>query len=173
MMFKRRGRYPEGAGVGGVLGRAAKDALPVTTSITALLLMSGVMSHSGEVTALALSLSPVAGSTVYLATANFLGMLGSLTTSSNTASNVLFGPLQATGAAAEGVSVPLALGAQAAGAAVGNAISPADALLGATTEGDPSLVGGVLRKGILWALATGLLISLATVALSVFLGGGG
>jgi lactate permease len=66
---------------------------------------------------------------------------------------------------AEGVPVTLVLGAQAAGAAVGNAISPADALLGATTVGDPSLVGGVLRRAIPWAIATGLLISSATVGL--------
>lgn len=122
---------------------------------------------------LALGLSAVAGSTVYLASANFIGIVGSLTTSSNTASNVLFGPLQATGAQAEGVSVPLVLGAQAAGAAVGNAISPADALLGATTVGDPSLVGGVLRLAIPWAVATGLLISLATLGLAALLGGSG
>lgn len=172
LMFKRRGRYPAGTSVGGVLGRAAKDALPVTTSVSALLLMSGVMSHSGEITVLALGLSAVAGSTVYLASANFIGIVGSLTTSSNTASNVLFGPLQATGAQAEGVSVPLVLGAQAAGAAVGNAISPADALLGATTVRDPSLVGGVLRLAIPWAVATGLLISLATLSLSAFVGTG-
>ncbi len=172
-LFTRRKRYPEGTSVGGVLGRAAKDALPVTTSVSALLLMSGVMSHSGEITVLALGLSAVAGSTVYLAAANFLGILGSLTTSSNTASNVLFGPLQATGAQAEGISVALALGAQAAGAAVGNAIAPADALLGATTVGDPSLVGGVMRLAIPWAIVTGLLISLATLGLWAFLGQGG
>jgi lactate permease len=108
----------------------------------------------------------VAGSTVYLASANFIAILGSLTTSSNTASNVLFGPLQATGAQAEGVSATLTLGAQAAGAAVGNAISPADALLGATTVGKPDLVGAVLRRAIPWALGTGLLISLATIGLA-------
>ena len=172
-MFMRRGRYPEGTSVTGVLRRAATDALPVTTSVSALLLMSMVMSHSGEVTVLALGLSAVAGSTVYLAAANFVAILGSLVTSSNTASNVLFGPLQATGAEAEGVSVTLTLGAQAAGAAVGNAISPADALLGATTVGDPSLVGGVLRRAIPWAVVTGLLISLATVALWAIVGDAG
>jgi lactate permease len=115
----------------------------------------------------------VAGSTVYLGAANFVAILGSLITSSNTASNVLFGPLQAAGAQAEGVSVTLVLGAQAAGAATGNAIAPADALLGATTVGDPSLVGGVLRRAIPWAVVTGLLISAATIALSVAIGDAG
>lgn len=172
-MFMRRDRYPEGTNVMGVLRRAATDALPVTTSVSALLLMSMVMSHSGQITVLGLGLASVAGSTVYLAAANFVAILGSLITSSNTASNALFGPLQATGAEAEGVSVTLALGAQVAGAAVGNAIAPADALLGATTVGDPSLVGGVLRRAIPWAVATGLLISAATIALSVVFGDAG
>lgn len=169
-MYRRRDRYPKGTTVGGVLRRAANDALPVTTSVSALLMMSMVMSHSGEVTVLALGLSTVAGSTVYLAAANFVAILGSLVTSSNTASNVLFGPLQATGAQAEGVSVTLVLGAQAAGAAVGNAIAPADALLGATTVGKPSLVGDVLRRAIPWALVTGVLVSVATIALSFVMG---
>lgn len=166
--FKRLGRYSQGVAIGGIIGRAAQDALPVTTSVSALLLMSGVMSHSGQITVLALGLSAVAGSAIYLAAANFIAIVGSLTTSSNTASNVLFGPLQATGAQAEGVPVALALGAQMSGAAVGNAISPADALLGATTVGDPSLVGGVLRRAIPWALVTGLLVSLATLGLWMF-----
>jgi lactate permease len=173
LMFRRHDRYPKGTSVGGVLRRAATDALPVTTSVSALLLMSMVMSHSGEITVLALGLASVAGSTVYLGAANFVAILGSLITSSNTASNVLFGPLQAAGAQAEGVSVTLVLGAQAAGAATGNAIAPADALLGATTVGDPSLVGGVLRRAIPWAVVTGLLISAATIALSVAIGDAG
>jgi lactate permease len=172
-LFKRRGRYPAGTSVGSILARAAKDALPVTTSVTALLLMSMVMRHSGEITVLALGLSSVAGSGVYLASANFVAILGSLITSSNTASNVLFGPLQATGAEAEGVSVMLVLGAQAAGAAAGNAVAPADALLGATTVGDPSLVGDVLRRAIPWAVVAGLLISAATLALSLLMGDAG
>lgn len=140
-MYMRRGRYPRGTSVTGVLRRAATDALPVTTSVSALLLMSMVMSHSGEVTVLALGLAAVASSAVYVAAAHFVGIVGSLVTSSNTASNVLFGPLQATGAEAEGVPIAIVLGAQAAGAATGNAMAPADALLGATTVGDTSLVG--------------------------------
>lgn len=143
MMFKRRGRYPEGAGVGGVLGRAAKDALPVTTSITAVLLMSGVMRHSGEVTVLA-----------------------------NTASNVLFGPLQATGAAAESVSVPLALGAQAGGRG-GGQCDLSGRCAAWRNDGRRSFAGwGRAAQGGFSGLS-GLLISLATVALSVVPGGGG
>ncbi|HRO88461.1 MAG TPA: L-lactate permease [Chiayiivirga sp.] len=172
LLFKRDGRYPPGTRVSGLVQSAAGDALPVTSSVTALRLRSAVRSHSGEITVLALGLSAVAGSMVYLASANFIAMLGALATSSSTASNVLFGPLQVTGAEAEGVPVPLVLGAQVAGSAVGNAISPADALLGATTVGHPSMVGALLRKAVPWAIGTGLLISLATVALYLFAGTG-
>lgn len=165
-MFKRRDHYPPDMGLVPLLGRAAGDAVPVTFSIAALMVMSAVMSHSGEITVLALGLSAVAGSTVYLAATNFIALVGSLTTSSNTASNVLFGPLQVTGATAEGLPVSVVLGAQAAGAAVGSAVSPADALLGATTVGNPALVGAVLQRAIPWAIATGLLISAMTIALA-------
>lgn len=165
-LFARRQRATPSSSLGSILLRAAGDARPLTISVSALLVMSAVMSHSGEITVLALGLSAVAGSTVYLACANFIAMLGSLTTSSNTASNVLFAPLQATGAEAEGLPVTLALAAQAAGAAVGNAISPADTLLGATTVKKPQLVGAILQRAVPWALATGLLIALATIALA-------
>lgn len=172
LFYNRRDRYSEQTTVGRLFKEAAADALPVTISISALLLMSGVMSHSGQITVLALGVSAVSSSGVYLAAANFIGILGSLTTSSNTSSNVLFSPLQATAAEAEGVPVSLALAAQAAGAAVGNAISPADALMGATTVGDPSLLGGILRRAIPWALLTGVLVSLATLGLWTVMGSG-
>ena len=165
-VFRRRGLYPEGAGIAAIVRQAAGDALPVTTSVTALLLMSAVMSHSGEMTVLGLALSAVAGSTVYLALANVVGLLGAMATSSSTSSNALFGPLQATAAGAEGVSVNVVVAAQLAGSAVGNAISPADALMGATTVGRPDAVGEILRRAIPWALGTAALIAVATVLLA-------
>jgi lactate permease len=173
LLFSLRGRYPAHTSVLAILKSAAADALPVTTAVAGLLLTSKVMGHAGEVTVLALGVTNVTGSMLYLASANQIGILGSLVTSSNTASNVLFAPLQATAAQAEGVSVPLALGAQAAGGATGNAIAPSDALLGATAVGDPGLVGAVLRRAIPWALIAGVLTSLATLGLAVTLGGGG
>ena len=42
--------------------------------------------------------------------------------------------------------------------------------LGATTVGDPSLVGRALRRAIPWAVVTGVLISAATIALSFIVG---
>jgi hypothetical protein len=44
--------------------------------------------------------------------------------------------------------------------------------VGATAVGDPSQVGGVLRRAIPWAILTGLLISLTTISLYAFLGEG-
>ena len=165
-LYARGGRYPEGTSAGGILRRAAKDALPITTAVAALLMMSKVMGHSGEIRVLALGIAAVAPDFVYLAAGNLIGMLGSLVTSSNTASSILFAPLQATAAQAQGLSVELVLAAQVAGGATGNAISPSDILLGATVVGEPSLVGPVLRLAIPWAIVTALLISIATVLLS-------
>lgn len=172
LMFRRRRLYPQGAGMGGILRQTADDALPVTASITALMLMSAVMSHSGEISVLGLGLSAVASGTAYLALANFVGIIGAMATSSSTSSNVLFGPLQATAAEAAGVSGSVVLAAQAAGSGVGGAISPSDTLMGATTVGKPDAVGGILRRAIPWTLATGAGIALATV-LAAMAGGGG
>lgn len=57
-------------------------------------------------------------------------------------------PSQTTGAQVEGLSIPLVLGAQAAGAEIGNSISWADALFGATTISAPSQAGDVLRRAV-------------------------
>lgn len=155
----------EHVGVRTILRRAAASALPATTAITALLLISTIMDHSGEVTVLAMGISAVAPQLVFVAASNFIGILGTLLTSSSTASNVLFAPLQETTAAAEGVSRELAVAAQAAGAAVGGGIAPGDILLGATVAGIPDRMGPILAKALVWTLATGALLSAATLAL--------
>ena len=117
------------------------------------------MDHSGQITVLALGVTAVAPRLVYLAAADFIGILGSLTTSSNTASNVLFAPLQATAARAEELPVHLVLAAQSAGAATGNGMSPGDALLGATVAGIPERLGAIIARALPWTLATGALVA--------------
>ena len=104
---------------------------------------------------------------VAMAPLTFIGLVGAFITSSNTSSNILFAPLQATTANALGVPVDLVLAAQSAGGATGNSISPSDVLMGATTAGVPNQLGDILKRAIPWALATCTLIGVATVALYV------
>ena len=167
LLFRSRGLYSRAMNPRTILARSAEDALPATTAVVALLLMSKVMDHSGEITVLALGITTVASDVVYLAASPFIGLLGAFITSSNTASNILFAPLQATAAQAEGLPVELAIAAQTAGAATGNAIAPSDILLGATAVGMPQSLGAILARALPWTLVTGAFVSLGTVALHI------
>lgn len=162
-LFKKKGVYKKDAVF--IVRSAAADALPATTAIVALLLISKVMDHSGQVTILALGVAEVAPTIVFVGAANWIGLLGSLITSSNTASNVLFAPLQATAAQAEGIQVEIILGAQFAGGATGNAISPGDALLGATVVGIAERLGAVLARAMPWCIITAVIVSAASIFL--------
>lgn len=165
LVYRRRGAYDAEDTPGSILSRSAEDALPTTAAITALMILSKVMDHSGEITVLALGVAQVASPLVYVGLSNFLGILGSLTTSSNTASNVLFAPLQFTTAEAQGLSPEFIVAGQAAGGAIGNALAPGDALMGATVAGIPNRLGEILAKGLPWSLITGLLVSAAMLAI--------
>ena len=165
LVYRSRGAFDPEDTPGAILSRSAEDALPATTAITALMILSKVMDHSGEITVLALGVVQVASPVVYVGLSNFLGILGSLTTSSNTASNVLFAPLQFTAAEAQSLSPELIVAGQGAGGAVGNALAPGDALMGATVAGIPNRLGDILAKALPWSIITGLLVSAAMLAI--------
>lgn len=140
------------------------DAAPASVAIVALLVLSRVMDHSGQTDVLALGIHEVAPAGVYAFFASWIGILGSFMTSSNTASNVLFAPLQQTVAEAEGLTESGVIAAQHAGGAIGNAISPANAVLGTGAAGIVGQEGSVLTKVLPWALVTGAVTGLATLA---------
>jgi lactate permease len=165
-LYHRRGAYEHAhAGIRTVLARAAGSALPATTAVTGLLLISKVMDHSGEIEVLALGISAVAPKLVFVAGSNLIGVLGTLLTSSSTASNVLFAPLQETTAVAEEIARELVVAAQVTGAAVGGAIAPGDILLGAAVAGIPESLGAILSRALRWTLVTAALVAAATLAL--------
>jgi lactate permease len=165
LVYRRRGAYDEEDTPGSILARAAEDALPATAAITALLVISKVMDHSGEITVLALGVAQVAPPAAYVAVSNFLGILGSLTTSSNTASNVLFAPLQLTAAQVQDLPPELIIAGQSAGGAIGNALAPGDALMGATVAGIPNQLGAILSKALPWTIITGVLVAAAMLVI--------
>ncbi|MDD5233244.1 MAG: L-lactate permease [Syntrophales bacterium] len=167
LLFRKKKAYPPEFTPGAIILSASQDALPATTAITALLLISKVMDHSGQIIILALGVAHVAPTMAYVGASNFIGLIGSLITSSNTASNVLFAPLQATAAQAEGIQVELALAGQFAGGATGNAISPGDALLGAAVTGISERLGVILARALPWSIMTACIISAATMLIYV------
>jgi len=145
----------------GVIG----DAVPASLAVVLFLAMSTVMDHSGQTVVLAQGIADVAPPLVFAFAANGIGLLGSFMTSSNTASNILFSPLQQSVAAAEGLSEASIMAAQHAGGAIGNSISPANVVLGTGTAGIVGKEGEVLKKTLPWALAAAVMTGVGTLIL--------
>ena len=57
------------------------------------------------------------------------------------------------------------IAAQSTGGAIGNAIAPANAVLGTSTTGTVGKEGNVLRLTLPWTVAVALLTGIATVVL--------
>lgn len=130
-----------------ILANTVDKSIPSTIAVIALIAMSNVMAGSGAVDVLAHGVANVTGSW-YGLLAPLIGGLGAFMTTSNLASNLLFGQFQASTAGAAGLSTPAILGAQTAGGAAGNMIAPGNVLLGTTTTGILGREGEVLRVTI-------------------------
>jgi lactate permease len=141
------------------------DAVPASLAIVTFLALSQVMVHSGQTRTLAIGLSEVTPSLVYAFFASWIGLLGSFMTSSNTSSNVIFGPLQDTVAATENLQQSTVLAAQHAGGAVGNTIAPANVVLGTGAAGIVGREGEVLRRVLPYAAASLVVIGAVTLLL--------
>lgn len=169
VVYRMRGYYAEWArrtdARKGIAAGLVGDAVPASVAVLLFLVMSTVMDHSGQTTVLALGVAAVAPTVVFAGAANAIGLLGSFMTSSNTASNILFAPLQQTVAEAEALSESAIIAAQHAGGAIGNSVSPANVVLGTGTAGTVGQEGGVLRKTLPWALAATVATGVATLLL--------
>jgi lactate permease len=168
-VYRSRGYYSrwaertdEDESIGGsVLG----DAIPASIAVIVFLAMSTIMDHSGQTTVLALGIAEVAPPVVFAGAANAIGLLGSFMTSSNTASNIIFSPLQQTVAAVQELPESAIIAAQGAGGAIGNSVSPANVVLGTGTAGIVGKEGEVLRKVLPWAGVAAIATGAATLLL--------
>jgi len=146
--------------IGGVLRVALQRLAPVTLALLAMLAISRLMVHSGMTAALALAAGAYLGAAWPLI-APSIGILGTFTTGSATASNVLFSDVQLETAERLGMAPMPLLGAQGAGAAVGNVIAPHNIIAGAATVGLKEGEGEVLRRTvpvcIIYAVGLGLM----------------
>src|SRR5262249_15534238 len=102
---------------------------------------------------------------VYAGVASVIGALGAFMTSSSTASNVLFGGVQSSVAQLHGLSRETIIAAQAGGSAYGNAIAPANVVLGTSVAGVKGEEGAVLRQTMPWTILVAVLTGLGTIAL--------
>jgi lactate permease len=149
-----------------ILWRTLKKTLPSSVGIVALVVMSKILGGTGQVTVLAMGTAKLTGE-YYAALAAFIGILGSFITSSNLASNILFGGFQQTTANLLNLNEASILGAQTAGGAMGNTISPGNVLLGTTTTGNLGregvVLGMILPITLSIAMGIGVLLLVANI----------
>ncbi len=131
--------------------------------------LASVMLHSGMTYLLAQGLSEGISRTVYPAVAPFIGALGAFITGSNNNSNVLFAALQMNAAQLLNLSVPLILGAQSAGGALGSVLAPAKVIVGCSTVGLAGQEGSVMRKLLGYGAVTIGTVALAALLISLLI----
>jgi lactate permease len=146
------------------------DAVPASVPVIAFLVTSRILDHSGQVLTLASGLAASSPPLVYAGIASVIGALGAFMTSSSTASCVLFGAVQSSVAQLHGMPTESIIAAQAAGSAYGNAIAPANVVLGTSVAGAKGQEGSVLRITLPWTILVAVLTGIATIALVVFAG---
>jgi len=148
----------------GFLAVVLRTAVPASIAVVGFLVMALVMDYSGQTSVLAQGLASVATTETYGFLSPIIGALGAFMTSSNTASNILFGALQLETSAALGTSESWILAGQTAGGAIGNAMSPANVILGTTAVGIVGREGDVLRKVIPWVAGVCAIVGAFIVA---------
>ncbi len=142
-----------------ILSKTIRGSIKPTIGIYTLVAMAVVMEHAGMTRLLANVLSQ--SGPLFPLLSPFIGALGAFMTGSNTNSNVVFGELQKQTALALGISVPIILAAQTAGAAIGGSFAPAKVIVGASTvpgasEGD--VLRSIAKSGITVIAVLGLVV---------------
>jgi lactate permease len=146
----------------GILGVAfgktvAQLRLPIVT-IAFILSIATVMNYSGMTSSMALALAQTGWLFPFFSA--WLGMLGVFLTGSDTSSNTLFGPLQATTAKVSGLD-PILMGATNSSAGVmGKMISPQNLSVGAAGVGAVGREGEIFSKVIFHSLVLTTLMGL-------------
>ena len=163
ILFRRGGWLQRGA-FHRVLRATWGNAGGASLGIISMVALAMIMDQSGMSHALAVGLSQALAS-AYPLLSPVIGVLGVFVTGSNTNSNVMFAMLQKQSALLLDLALPVILGAQTAGGAVGSMLAPAKIIVGCSTAGLAGQEGRVLRRtfvyGLLIALALGGLAWLA------------
>lgn len=135
--------------------------LPILT-IAFILSIATVMNYSGMTSSMALALARTG--VLFPFFSAFIGMLGVFLTGSDTSSNTLFGPLQATTAKVSGLDPVLAAATNSSGGVMGKMISPQNLSVGAAGVGAVGREGEIFRRvighSLLLTSLTGLLAML-------------
>lgn len=169
VVFKQRGFFAVWQRTNGVeqsprlVLNMLQSSVPASVPIIAFLVMARIMDHSGQNEALAYGIAAVAPAYLFAFLSNGIGIIGAFSTSSSTSSNTLFSGLQVTLAELKELPVATILASQSAGGAIGNAIGPANLVLGASTAGISGREGEILRKTLPWTVVAFVLTGFATL----------
>lgn len=150
-----KGKIKKGGGKR-IFRNIVKKTTPSSIAIVCLIIMSRIMSGTGQTTVLATGTSMVLGK-AYVIVAPLIGLLGSFMTSSNMSSNILFGGFQKTTSELLGLNQAAIIGAQTAGGAIGNSMAPGSIILGTTTAKILGSEGEVLKRTLPIAIGTSVL----------------
>ncbi|MBR5510069.1 MAG: L-lactate permease [Lachnospiraceae bacterium] len=163
--YKKNGWITE-EGVKRAFKKSFTMTKPSAIAVIGLIVMSKLMSGTGQTVVLANGIAAVLGK-VYVVVAPFVGFLGTFMTGSNMSSNILFGDFQMTTSNLIGVDFAPVLGAQSTGGAIGSAVSPSKIILGTTTANILGSEGKIMKKiiGITVpsTIAVGLIVFLMAI----------
>ncbi len=137
--------------------RSWNKTIPSAIAVIGFIVMSRIMGGTGQTLVLAEGIASTLGQ-AYVVFAPLVGLLGSFMTSSNMASNILFGDFQLTTAQILSVDIAPILGAQTAGGSIGNTLSPGNIILGTTTAGIIGKEGIILKKILPIAVSAAIII---------------
>lgn len=144
LYYKKNNWVVEGSGKK-VIKQSIEKTIPSGVAVIGFIIMSRIMGGSGQTVVLAEGIAAVFDKG-YVLLSPVVGMLGSFMTSSNMASNILFGEFQLATAEILNLDPAVLLGAQTAGGAIGNTICPGNIILGTTTAGILGKEGLLLKK---------------------------
>ena len=161
-LYRRAGYYESRDVWRDIWSKVGKSARGTTISILTLVAMAALMTHAGMTQIIARGISETFSAELYPLFAPFIGTLGAFMTGSNTNSNVVFGALQQETAHLLGLSVPVLLAGQTAGASLGSVLAPAKIIVGCSTVGLGGQEGPVIRRMLLLGLIPVAFVALAT-----------
>lgn len=157
MVYYQKHGWIQAGGAKNVFIKSLLMAKNSTLAVIGLVIMSRLMSSTGQTVVLANGIVAVLGG-AYVILAPFVGLLGTFMTGSNMSSNILFGDFQQMTADLLKVDASFILGAQSSGASVGSSISPSNIAFGTTTASIPGYEGRIMKKILCVALPTALVI---------------
>jgi lactate permease len=159
LVYKFKGLWPPDGWKRLVYG-AFQQAIGATITVMTMSMMAGVMLQTGMTSLLAFGTAKFTGN-AFPIFSSFIGELGAFMTGSNTNSNILFTMFQYDVARFLGISIPIILGLQTTGGAVGNMISPMNVALGSGSTNTVGREGEIMNKTLWYALIICLIVGIA------------